>query len=64
MENLYDYLFWYNYNEGLWYAIQRDTLISFFGGKREKSSYIKSKEHSTLVEIIVNSRILEELERE
>ena len=64
MENLYDYLFWHNHHENLWYAIKRDNLIQFFGGKRKESSYIKSKEHSTLVEIIVNSRILEELERE
>ncbi len=51
-ENLYDYVFWYNHYDSLWYAISRDTLIDFFGGNKDKSRFLKSKQHSTLVEII------------
>jgi hypothetical protein len=58
MEELYNYLFWYNHHDGLWYAIWRDTQIDFFSGNRENSKYYKSKDHSTLVEILVKPGIL------
>ena len=55
MEKLYDYIFWYNHYEDVWYAIPRDHQLDFFNGNRDKSKYIKSKQHSTLVEIICKS---------
>lgn len=50
--NTYDFIFWNNPYEKIWYAISRDTQLEFFNGKRENSLYYKSKEISTLVEII------------
>jgi len=55
MEKLYNYIFWFNHHEKLWYAINRDEQLEFFNGNRNKTKYIKSKEHSTLVEIICKS---------
>lgn len=52
MTNVYNFIFWYNPYEGLWYSISRDTQLEFFNGDREKSLYHKSKQISTLVEII------------
>jgi hypothetical protein len=63
MENLYDYLFWYNPYESLWYAITRDTQLEFFNGKRENSVFYKSKSHSTLVEILCKDGLAEELKQ-
>ena len=61
MEALYNYIFWFNAHEGLWYAIDRNTQIDFFNGNREQSIYYKSKDHTTLVEIIVKPTLLKEL---
>ena len=52
MKNTYNFIFWNNPYENLWYAISRDTQLEFFNGDREKSVYYKSKEISTLVEIV------------
>jgi len=59
--NLYDYIFWYNPYENLWYAIYRDSQLDFFSGHREKSKYYKSKEHSTLVAILMKDGLAETL---
>jgi hypothetical protein len=55
MEKLYDYLFWYNHYERVWYAIHREYQLDFFSGKRNETQYLKSSKHSTLVEIICKS---------
>lgn len=60
-ENLYNYIFWFNSHENLWYAIDRDTQLNFFSGYRNKSKYYKSKEHSTLVSILVKDGLAEKL---
>lgn len=62
MENLYDYIFWYNHHEGNWYAVHRDYQLEFFNGSRNKTKYIKSKQHSTLVELLVKSIPLDKIE--
>jgi hypothetical protein len=62
MEALYDYIFWYNHHEEIWYAIERDTQLDFFRGNRENSKYYKSNTHSTLVEIITKPKLLAKLE--
>ena len=59
--NLYNYVFWYNPYEDLWYAIDRDTQLAFFNGRREKSIYYKSKEHSTLIAILMKDGLAEKL---
>lgn len=56
MEKLYNYIFWYNHHESLWYAIERDSMLLFFNGHREESSYIKSKKHETLVELVCKGK--------
>lgn len=61
MENLFKFVFWYNPYEKIWYAIDRDTQLYFFNGEREKSMYYKSREISTLIEIISNNDLLERL---
>lgn len=57
MEKLYDYIFWYNPYEDLWYAITTDTQLDFFRGNRNNAIYYKSKQHSTLVEIIIKNKL-------
>ncbi len=61
MENLYDYIFWYNPYEKLWYAISRDTELAFFNGSRKNSVFYKSKLISTLVEILSKDEVLKTL---
>ena len=61
MESLYSYIFWYNPYEKIWYAIERDRQLDFFNGSRSKSTYYKSREVSTLVEILSKDEILKEL---
>ena len=62
MENLYNYIFWYNHHEEVWYAIHRDTQLEFFNGSRDKANYIKSNQHSTLVELICKPQTLKKYE--
>ncbi len=52
MNNIYDFIFWNNPYENIWYAIPRTEQLDFFNGNRNKSKYYKSKEISTLIEII------------
>lgn len=61
MEALYDYIFWYNHMEEVWYAIQRDSQLEFFNGSREKAKFYKSNQHSTLVEIICKPELLKKI---
>lgn len=61
--NLYDYVFWYNSYEDLWYAIHRDSELDFFGGKRKKAKYYSSKVHGTLVSILVKDGLAEKLSK-
>ena len=34
--NLYNYIFWYNEYEALWYAVPRDSQILFFSGRKKE----------------------------
>ena len=61
MEKLYDYIFWFNHYEGIWYAVHRDHQLDFFNGHRDKIDYLKSSKHSTLVEIICKDKLRESL---
>jgi hypothetical protein len=63
MENLFDFIFWYNPYENIWYAIERNSQLNFFNGNRQNSIYYKSKEISTLVEIISKDDILQKLKK-
>jgi hypothetical protein len=61
MEELYDYVFWFNSYESLWYAIKRDNQLEFFNGSRSKIICIKSKDIDTLIELICKPIKLKEL---
>ena len=60
MKNSYNFIFWYNPYEKIWYAITRDSQLEFFNGKRENSTFYKSSQVATLVEII-DKDIVEEI---
>ena len=60
-EYLYGFVFWYNPYNNLWYAIDRDTQLEFFNGKRDKSVHYKSKEINTLIQIVGNKVLLEKV---
>lgn len=64
MENLYDYIFWFNHHEEIWYAIKREHQLDFFNGNRDKAEFIKSKEHSVLVELLTKPSILKQYNKE
>lgn len=61
LDRLYDYIFWYNPYEELWYAIHRDYQLDFFGGYRNKTKYLKSSQHSTLVELICKEHLVTDI---
>ena len=41
--NLYNYIFWYNEYEALWYAVPRDSQILFFNGRRKDLKNVLSE---------------------
>ena len=49
---LYNYLFWYNDYDKVWYGIHRDTQILFFNGNRKDSLYFKDIKFETVIELI------------
>lgn len=62
MENLYDYAFWYNNYEELWYAIPRSTWTEFFSGVKPKSDFedvMSSKNINDLIGAITNPELIE-----
>jgi len=64
MSNLYNWIFWFNPYDELWYVIHRDSYLAFFNGNREKAKYYKSKDHSTLIYIASKPEIVESFEAE
>ena len=61
MDALYNYVFWFNHHEDIWYAIDRDSQLEFFNGSRKDSQYYKSKDIKTLIEILNKPTILQKL---
>ena len=56
----YDYIFWNNLHESIWYATPRDQYLTFFNGNRDKAKgVIKSKSVLTLVDVIDEPNLLE-----
>ena len=65
--NMYSWVFWKNTLEGeggVWYAIQRDSYLSFMNGSRKDSVFLKSKEISVLESLITHPDILKKLNEE
>ncbi len=52
MSNLYSYLFWYNVYDNFWYAIDRDSLLLFFNGRRSEAKYFKSPKQEALIALL------------
>lgn len=61
MSNLYNWIFWFNPYEELWYVIHKDSYLTFFNGNRTKAKYYKSKEHGTLIDIVSKPEIVDRL---
>ena len=62
MENLYDYAFWYNNYEELWYAIPRSTWTEFFSGVKLKDEFedvMSSRNINDLIGAINNPELIE-----
>jgi len=59
---LYNYIFWNNPYEDVWYAIHRDSYLDFFNGNRHRAKFYKLKEHSTFVEIVSNPEKIDHLQ--
>jgi hypothetical protein len=47
MENLYNYIFWYNSYQSLWYAIPSDKQLQFFNGNKSNVEGILSSSEIT-----------------
>ena len=43
MNDLYNYVFWYNSFESLWYAIPTKDYTTFFSGARQKQDLLTQK---------------------
>lgn len=52
LEGLYNYLFWYNEYQELWYAIPHEKYVDFFSGKRNK---IKGLKKNADIKKLINS---------
>lgn len=52
MKNLYNYIFWFNSYEDIWYAVPRDQYTNFFSGHLEYTGVLKSKSFDTLTYLI------------
>jgi hypothetical protein len=58
---LYNYFFWFNAYDGIWYAIPRDETQTFFGVDVNKAKGVyKSKNINTLIKVVSNPEILED----
>jgi len=59
METTYNYIFWNNQFEEIWYAIPRDQYLTFFNGNRDKAKgVVKSKNILTLIKVIDEPNLL------
>ena len=59
MENLYDYVFWYNPFVETWYAIPTKSYIDFFNGNKLADGVISSDKIETLISVINNLSLVE-----
>jgi len=56
---LYNYIFWYNEYEELWYAIPRDEEQMFFGIDKNKAKGVyKSSNINTLITVVRNPTVI------
>ena len=61
MEEVYSYIFWYNYLNTTWYAIPRDQYSTFFADNAKAEGVKKSGDIKTLISIIENPALIKDL---
>jgi hypothetical protein len=61
MENLYGFVFWYNYLNATWYAIPRDQYSIFFADNAKAEGVLKSGDIKNLISIIENPALIKNL---
>lgn len=61
MEEIYGFVFWHNYLNEVWYAIPREQYSTFFGGNTNADGVLKSGDIKTLISIIENPSLIENL---
>ena len=54
LKDLYSYIFWFNHHQNLWYAITRETEITFFSGDKLKAVYFSDENINHLIETVAN----------
>jgi hypothetical protein len=60
---IYNYIFWHNTYEGIWYAIPRNEQQIFFGVDKNKAKGVqKSKNINTLIAIVADPSIVKIVE--
>lgn len=59
MENLYNYVFWYNSFVETWYAIPTKSYVDFFKGNKEAEGILSSDKVETLISVINNPGLVE-----
>lgn len=57
MNNLYNYIFWFNPYEDMWYAVPRDQYTLYFSDRRKDKGVLKSTKIDTLIYIIHNPEV-------
>lgn len=62
MENLYNYIFWFNPYTEIWYGIPKEEYINFFSGKGNYECVLSSNKIETLISIINNPSIIDKCE--
>jgi len=55
MENLYDWLFHYNFYKEEWSAFKRDDIYVYFSGG-DSDKILKSKNQKDLIDFIIDSK--------
>ena len=57
MENLYNYVFWFNPYTNTWYAIETKDYNAFMSGYLvDKEEVLKSSKVETLIEVIAKQK--------
>lgn len=52
----YNYIFWHNSYQDLWYAIPREGYLEFFNGSRNKVKGVLSNQNVNTLISIVNGK--------
>jgi len=52
----YNYIFWHNPYQSLWYAIPQEGYLEFFNGNREKVKGVMSNESINSLTLAINGK--------